>query len=82
MIFEASLDVGLRLAVGTIAGGVIGLQCARRGKPAGIRTLGLIGLASALAALLGAMPGRALFPVAVATVIGFVVLSQPEEAGH
>jgi putative Mg2+ transporter-C (MgtC) family protein len=141
MNFEPSLDVALRLAAGTAAGGVIGLQRARHGKPAGIRTLGLIGLASALVALLGTLPrhglaadpsadgrilqgiitgvgflgagvilhGRvnsyvhglttaaaiwftailgaaaglgALFPVLVATVIGFALLSLPEENGH
>jgi putative Mg2+ transporter-C (MgtC) family protein len=139
MIFEASLDVAVRLVVGTVAGGVIGFQRARQGKPVGIRTLGLIGLGAALAAVLGALPvhglavdisapgrilqgiltgvgfvgagvilhGRdnayvhglttaaaiwfaailgaaaglgAVFPVLVATVIGFVLLSLPEDS--
>ncbi len=44
-------EITLRMLVATIAGGIIGLNRDLHGKPTGIRTLGLVGLGSALAVL-------------------------------
>ncbi|MFC0241130.1 MgtC/SapB family protein [Rhodopseudomonas telluris] len=41
-------DILLRLGVATLAGGLIGLNRDLKGKPIGMRTLSLVGLASAL----------------------------------
>jgi putative Mg2+ transporter-C (MgtC) family protein len=41
-------DVAIRLALATLAGGALGLNRDLRGKPTGVRTLGLVGLASAM----------------------------------
>ena len=70
MMFDPSFDVFLRLAVGTLAGCVIGFQRARSGKPAGIRTMGLVALASTLATVT-AIPGGPLTsdPTAAGRVI-------------
>ncbi len=51
------MDVGLtetilRLVVATVAAGAVGLNRDLRGKPIGVRTLGLVGLATAVAVLL------------------------------
>jgi putative Mg2+ transporter-C (MgtC) family protein len=43
-----SFEIGLRLLVATIAGTAIGLNRDLHEKPTGVRTLGLVGLASAL----------------------------------
>ncbi|HTS40542.1 MAG TPA: MgtC/SapB family protein [Stellaceae bacterium] len=45
-------DIIMRLGVATLAGVVLGLNRDLRGKPTGVRTLGLVGLASALAVLI------------------------------
>jgi putative Mg2+ transporter-C (MgtC) family protein len=42
----------LRLGVATIAGGLIGLNRDLQGKPIGLKTLGLVGLATAMVVLL------------------------------
>lgn len=47
-------DIALRLAAALVIGGLIGLNRDLHGKPAGVRTLGLVGLGSALI-VLGAM---------------------------
>jgi putative Mg2+ transporter-C (MgtC) family protein len=44
-------DVILRLGVATLIGAAIGLNRDLHGKPIGVRTLGLVGLASAIAVL-------------------------------
>ena len=41
-------EVILRLGVATLAGGLIGLNRDLHGKPIGLKTLGLVGLATAL----------------------------------
>jgi putative Mg2+ transporter-C (MgtC) family protein len=41
-------DVLLRLGIATLAGGLIGLNRDLKGKPIGMRTLALVGLASAM----------------------------------
>jgi putative Mg2+ transporter-C (MgtC) family protein len=44
-------DIVLRLGVATLAGGLIGLNRDLHGKPIGLRTLGLVGLATAVIVL-------------------------------
>jgi putative Mg2+ transporter-C (MgtC) family protein len=46
-----ALDVGLRLLAATLIGMTLGLERLLRGKPTGIRTLGLVSFAAALVAL-------------------------------
>ncbi len=50
-------DVILRLGCATLIGAAIGLNRDLRGKPIGVRTLGLVGLASATAVLVVAPAG-------------------------
>jgi putative Mg2+ transporter-C (MgtC) family protein len=45
-------EIVLRLGVATLAGGVIGLNRDLHGKPIGLRTLGLVGLATAMVVML------------------------------
>jgi len=45
-------DIVLRLGVATLASGAIGLNRDLHGKPIGLRTLGIVGLATSLAVLL------------------------------
>jgi putative Mg2+ transporter-C (MgtC) family protein len=45
------VDIVLRVVVATVVGGLIGLNRDLHGKPTGVRTLGLVGLGSALAVL-------------------------------
>ena len=42
----------LRLGVATLAGGLIGLDRDLQGKPIGLKTLGLVGLATAMVVML------------------------------
>jgi putative Mg2+ transporter-C (MgtC) family protein len=42
----------LRLGVATLAGGAIGLNRDLQGKPIGLKTLGVVGLSTAMVALL------------------------------
>jgi putative Mg2+ transporter-C (MgtC) family protein len=44
-------EIFLRLAVATLAGAALGLNRDLHGKPTGVRTLGLVGLASAMVVL-------------------------------
>jgi putative Mg2+ transporter-C (MgtC) family protein len=46
-----TLDVVLRLSAATLAGAALGLNRDLKGKPTGVRTLGLVGLGSALAVM-------------------------------
>ena len=45
-------DIVLRLGAATLAGGLIGLNRDLHGKPIGLRTLGLVGLAAAMVVVL------------------------------
>jgi putative Mg2+ transporter-C (MgtC) family protein len=45
-------EIVLRLGVATLAGGVIGLNRDLQGKPIGLKTLGLVGLATAMVMVL------------------------------
>jgi putative Mg2+ transporter-C (MgtC) family protein len=47
-------DILLRLGAATLAGGAIGLNRDLHGKPVGLRTLGLVGLATATIVILAA----------------------------
>lgn len=63
-------EIVLRLAVATLAGGAIGLDRDLRGKPIGLKTLGLVSLSTAtvvLLALQAAAPGT--FTDAVSRVV-------------
>ncbi len=51
-------DIALRLGVAALAGGAIGLNRDLHGKPIGLRTLGLVGLAAAVVVLLADSSGR------------------------
>ena len=46
-----TLDIGLRLLAATLIGMALGLERILRGKPTGIRTLGLVAFAAALVTL-------------------------------
>lgn len=46
-----TIEVFLRLGIAALAGVVLGLNRDLRGKPTGVRTLGLVGLASAVAVM-------------------------------
>lgn len=48
-------EIMLRLGAATLAGGAIGLNRDLHGKPIGVRTLGLVGLAAALVVLVVAL---------------------------
>jgi putative Mg2+ transporter-C (MgtC) family protein len=46
------LEIAMRLGAATIAGGLIGLNRDLHGKPIGLKTLGLVGLATAMVTML------------------------------
>ena len=46
-----TLDIALRLGVAAFAGAAIGLNRDLQGKPTGVRTLGIVGVGSAMAVL-------------------------------
>jgi putative Mg2+ transporter-C (MgtC) family protein len=50
-------EILLRLGVATLAGGLIGLDRDLHGKPVGLKTLGLVGLATAMAVVLAEPAG-------------------------
>jgi putative Mg2+ transporter-C (MgtC) family protein len=50
-------EIVLRLAVATLAGGLIGLDRDLHGKPIGLKTLGLVGLATAMVVMLALPSG-------------------------
>ena len=50
-------EIVLRLGAATLAGGLIGLNRDLHGKPIGLRTLGLVGLATAMVVVLAAIFG-------------------------
>lgn len=55
-----SVEIVLRLVVATLAGMLIGLNRDLKDKPIGMRTLGLVGLSSALLVLSGSAYARSL----------------------
>jgi putative Mg2+ transporter-C (MgtC) family protein len=50
-------EIVLRLGVATLAGGLIGLDRDLHGKPIGLKTLGLVGLATAMVVMLALPAG-------------------------
>ncbi len=52
-------EIVLRLGVATLAGGLIGLDRDLHGKPIGLKTLGLVGLATAMVVMLALPEGGA-----------------------
>jgi len=52
-------EIVLRLCVATLAGGLIGLDRDLHGKPIGLKTLGLVGLATAMVVMLALPAGDA-----------------------
>jgi putative Mg2+ transporter-C (MgtC) family protein len=50
-------EIVLRLGVATLAGGLIGLNRDLQGKPVGLRTLGVVGLATAMVVMLADLSG-------------------------
>ena len=67
-------EVILRLGVATLAGAALGLNRDLRGKPTGVRTLGLVGLGSALVVMTFAGDEAAMSRViqGIVTGIGFL----------
>jgi putative Mg2+ transporter-C (MgtC) family protein len=51
-------EIVLRLGVATLAGGLIGLDRDLHGKPIGLKTLGLVGLATAVVVMLALPQGE------------------------
>jgi putative Mg2+ transporter-C (MgtC) family protein len=63
-------EIVLRLGAATLAGGLIGLNRDLHGKPIGLRTLGLVGLATAMVVVLADPSGNATkFPDATSRII-------------
>jgi putative Mg2+ transporter-C (MgtC) family protein len=50
-------EIVLRLGVATLAGGLIGLNRDLQGKPIGLRTLGVVGVATAMVVMLADLSG-------------------------
>jgi putative Mg2+ transporter-C (MgtC) family protein len=59
-------EIVLRLGVATLAGGLIGLDRDLHGKPIGLKTLGLVGLATAIVVML-ALPSGDITTISDAT---------------
>ncbi len=59
-------EIVLRLGAATLAGGLIGLDRDLHGKPIGLKTLGLVGLATAMVVML-ALPGGEMTAISDAT---------------
>jgi putative Mg2+ transporter-C (MgtC) family protein len=49
--FDVVAEIAIRLCIATILGGLVGLNRDMHGKPAGVRTLGLVALGAALVTL-------------------------------
>jgi putative Mg2+ transporter-C (MgtC) family protein len=83
-------DILLRLGVATLAGGLIGLNRDLHGKPVGLRTLGLVGLAAAMVVVLAdpsGEPGKISDAASrviqgILTGIGFLGAGVIVRAGH
>lgn len=54
---DSALERPLRLVVATLVGGAIGLNRDLHGKPSGVRTMGLVGLGSALLVVAAGLVG-------------------------
>jgi putative Mg2+ transporter-C (MgtC) family protein len=85
----STLEIVLRLGLATLVGAALGLNRELHGKPTGVRTLGLVGLGSALAVMAAAATGDVAAPSRVmqgiVTGIGFLgagVILRPAGRGH
>ena len=85
----SSLEIALRLGLAALVGAALGLNRELHGKPTGVRTLGLVGLGSALAVMAAAATGDVAAPSRVmqgiVTGIGFLgagVILRPAGRGH
>ena len=85
----SSLEIVLRLGLAALVGAALGLNRELHGKPTGVRTLGLVGLGSALAVMAAATTGDLAAPSRVmqgiVTGIGFLgagVILRPAGRGH
>ena len=70
-----TMDIVIRLCAAALAGAALGLNRDLRGKPTGVRTLGLVGLASAAAVLAvgrGNMADASRVIQGIVTGIGFL----------
>ncbi|MGB6542565.1 MAG: MgtC/SapB family protein [Xanthobacteraceae bacterium] len=71
-----TLEIALRLGLATLVGAALGLNREIHGKPTGVRTLGLVGLGSALAVMAATATGDIAAPSRVmqgiVTGIGFL----------
>jgi putative Mg2+ transporter-C (MgtC) family protein len=54
---DQDLEIALRLTAATFLGGIIGLNRDLHGKPTGVRTMGLVGLGSALLVIAAGLVG-------------------------
>jgi putative Mg2+ transporter-C (MgtC) family protein len=66
-------DVILRLTVAVLVGGAIGLDRDLRGKPTGVRTLGVVSLGSALIVLASQYPAHAIDQAAASRVMQGII---------
>jgi putative Mg2+ transporter-C (MgtC) family protein len=85
----STLEIVLRLGLAALVGAALGLNRELHGKPTGVRTLGLVGLGSALAVMAAASTGDVAAPSRVmqgiVTGIGFLgagVILRPAGRGH
>jgi putative Mg2+ transporter-C (MgtC) family protein len=85
----STLEIVLRLGLATLIGAALGLNRELHGKPTGVRTLGLVGLGSALAVMAAASTGDVAAPSRVmqgiVTGIGFLcagVILRPAGRGQ
>ena len=69
--FDVIAEISIRLTIATIIGGLLGLNRDLHGKPAGIRTLGLVALGSCLVtlAVLNFDPGHPMPTDAISRVV-------------
>ena len=85
----STLEIVLRLGLATLVGAALGLNREMHGKPTGVRTLGLVGLGSALAVMSATATGDVAAPSRVmqgiVTGIGFLgagVILRQAGRGH
>jgi putative Mg2+ transporter-C (MgtC) family protein len=74
MPMDEMIDISLRLTAAAVVGMVIGLNRDLKGKPAGMRTLGLVALASAVVSVAAThLEGMASHPDAMSRVVQGII---------
>jgi putative Mg2+ transporter-C (MgtC) family protein len=68
-----SMDIVLRLTAATLVGGAIGLDRDLRGKPTGVRTMGIVALGSALIVMASQFPAYTVDQAAASRVMQGIV---------